>query len=239
MSGTPFFSKLLDGLENFDSGLEKLKRQTDIRFIPWKTLHNLREIAPLIPESYDILFSPPKKIADIGAADGDISFFLESNGHICDMYDYAAINWNGLRGARAIKQMRNSNVRIFDMDLNAQFSLNSEYDIIFLFGVLYHLKNPFYMLETCSTVAKYLFLSTRIAKRFRLGAPDVSTFPAAYLLGPDEANNDATNYWVFTEAGLRRLIERTGWSIIGYRATGSGDGVVPVFVEICSAGIAG
>jgi hypothetical protein len=48
----------------------------------------------------------------------------------------------------------------------------------------------------------------------------VSAVPAAYLLGPDESNNDATNFWVFTDAGLKRLLDRTGWDLVTYRTLG-------------------
>jgi hypothetical protein len=44
--------------------------------------------------------------------------------------------------------------------------------------------------------------------------------PVAYLLGPIECNNDNTNYWIFSEAGLRRLLYRTGWVIENYLTMG-------------------
>jgi hypothetical protein len=54
-------------------------------------------------------------------------------------------------------------------------------------------------------------MSTKIARL----SPDHETvlrdLPLAYLLDDREANNDPTNYWIFSEAGLRRLIKRTGW----------------------------
>lgn len=36
----------------------------------------------------------------------------------------------------------------------------------------------------------------------------------AYLLGPDECDNDSTNYWIFSRAGLQRLVERAGWEVL-------------------------
>jgi hypothetical protein len=39
--------------------------------------------------------------------------------------------------------------------------------------------------------------------------------PLAYLLDHREANDDATNFWIFSPAGLRRLAKRTGWRVIG------------------------
>ena len=37
---------------------------------------------------------------------------------------------------------------------------------------------------------------------------------AAYLLGPAELNNDASNYWIFSDSSFRRLAERAGFSIV-------------------------
>ena len=37
--------------------------------------------------------------------------------------------------------------------------------------------------------------------------------PVAYLLSPNESNNDATNYWIFSMKGLERIFDRAGWYI--------------------------
>jgi hypothetical protein len=51
--------------------------------------------------------------------------------------------------------------------------------------------------------------------------------PVAYLLHPSEANNDPTNYWIFSEAGLRRILDRTGWDLCDYATTGFEQGSDP------------
>ncbi|PYI58692.1 MAG: hypothetical protein DMC59_07840, partial [Verrucomicrobia bacterium] len=104
--------------------------------------------------------------------------------------------------------------------LDSQFNLSAEkYDAIFLLGVLYHLKNPFFVLEKLAGVARYCFLSTRIARQTDNGQP-ISQGPIAYLLGPSECNNDSTNFWIFSAEGLKRLINRTGWSVLSYLSVG-------------------
>lgn len=127
---------------------------------------------------------------------------------------------NGLQGARVLKQVFNSKADIFDINIDAQFQLERNYDILIVLGILYHLKNPFYLLETLARKSRYLLLSTRIARFMAADSPDVSSFPIAYLLSPTESNNDSTNYWIFTEAGLRRLIDRAGWNVVGFRSVG-------------------
>jgi hypothetical protein len=56
--------------------------------------------------------------------------------------------------------------------------------------------------------------------RFTPEGLNIRDTPAAYLVGPDELNQDWTNYWIFSEAGLKRLIFRTGWEIGSYLTTG-------------------
>jgi hypothetical protein len=51
--------------------------------------------------------------------------------------------------------------------------------------------------------------------------------PVAYLLGPSECNNDYTNYWIFSDAGLRRILDRTGWAIEDYLIVGQTEDADP------------
>jgi hypothetical protein len=161
-------------------------------------------------------------VADIGAADGDTSFFLESLGNAVDIVDYAPTNFNGLRGAARLKGHLNSSVTIQNLDLDAQFTLPRErYDVAFFLGILYHLKNPYYVLETLARRVDRCFLSTKVTKFTRPGGLYIEPAPLAYLLNPDEANNDATNFWVFTVAGLMRLLDRTGWDVLDSMTVGN------------------
>lgn len=77
------------------------------------------------------------------------------------------------------------------------------------------------MLETLAKSSLYCFVSTKIAQF----SPDMHTYfehlPIVYLLYAGEANNDLSNYWVFTDAGFRRLLERTGWEILDYMCYGN------------------
>jgi hypothetical protein len=40
------------------------------------------------------------------------------------------------------------------------------------------------------------------------------------LLAPQECNNDDTNFWIFTDEGLKRLADRTGWKVLSYLTVG-------------------
>jgi tRNA (mo5U34)-methyltransferase len=160
------------------------------------------------------------KIADIGSADTDLAFFMEKMGFSVDVIENRLTNFNLLEGARIMKEALGSSVTIREIDLDSQFPLLSQkYDAIFLLGILYHLKNPFFILERLARMTKYCFLSTRIASQ----TPDghrLSPYPLVYLLDPQECNNDNTNFWIFSDQGLKRLIKRTGWDLIAYTTTG-------------------
>src|SRR6516164_5044778 len=82
-------------------------------------------------------------VADIGCSDGDLAFFLESLGCKVQAIDHPIANHNGMQGLKALRQALASKVEIHTVDLDSQFMLpNDHYRLVFLLGVLYHLKNP-------------------------------------------------------------------------------------------------
>ncbi len=95
-----------------------------------------------------------------------------------------------------------------------------QYGLVCLLGILYHLKNPFFVLETIARKSRYCLLSTRIARYGVDAGLEMENAPLAYLLSPDECNNDATNFWIFSFAGLLRLADRCGWRVLEQRRVG-------------------
>ena len=161
-------------------------------------------------------------VADIGCSDGDLAFFLESLGCKVRAIDHPLSNHNGMRGLRTLREALGSSVEIHTVDLDSQFTLLSEhYRLIFLLGVLYHLKNPYYVLEMLARQCDYCVLSTRITNTLPGHGLKLGDSPIAYLLDEDELNNDETNYWIFSEAGLRRLLKRTRWEICDLYVAGA------------------
>lgn len=161
-------------------------------------------------------------VADIGGADGDLAFVLErACGWKVDMIDTAAANANGLRAARALRDQLGSTVAVWDIDLDAQFRLPAErYGLVLLLGILYHLQNPFYVLRALSEQSEHLLLSTRVARLAGPNRTSIGALPIAYLVDPTETNNDPTNYWMFSPAGLDRLVRRAGWTILDQLSVG-------------------
>lgn len=201
----------------FKQELESIKadnRPKEFTWYGYDILRCLHHFSRLFPSSLVRQFEQLKgPVADIGGADGDLAFLFERAGIEAELIDYPPTNWNHLRGAYRLKELLQSNVSIHEVDLDSQFELpHARYELIFLLAILYHLKNPFYVLEQLAARTRFLILSTRIARQTPDGT-EIKDAPLAYLVGPDECNNDATNYWIFSEAGLRQIVDRAGWDI--------------------------
>ena len=202
----------------------KLASRAESFWYPYRTLaniHTLEQVCAMAGlDLLQVCQGPYRKIADIGAGDGDFAFFLEKMGLSVEIIDNEYTNFNGLEGARVLKEVLNSSVEIRSVDLDSQFALpHQKYDAVFFLGTLYHLKNPFFVLEKLARVTTHCFLSTRVAKRTPDGQ-SLSPYPVAYLLAPQECNNDDTNFWIFTDEGLKRLADRTGWKVLSYVTVG-------------------
>jgi 2-polyprenyl-3-methyl-5-hydroxy-6-metoxy-1,4-benzoquinol methylase len=190
---------------------------------PYDSMNNLSILGQMLTGEYRHLLDPGTSpvIADVGAADGDVAFLLNSLGCEVDIVDHAPTNFNGLEGARLLARQLNSTVRVVDTDLDHHFTLPRErYDVVLFLGILYHLKNPYNALECLARYTRHCILSTKISKFSADRKTRIADIPTAYLLGPTECNNDATNFWIFSEAGLRRLFERTGWNIVTWKSVG-------------------
>jgi tRNA (mo5U34)-methyltransferase len=160
-------------------------------------------------------------IADIGAADGELAFFLETLGCRPTIVDYAPTNYNALQGAQRLREALGSKAEIIDTDLDNDPRFLGWYDLVLFLGALYHFKNPYGVLERLAKNSRYCLISTRIARRTPDRSIELAGHPVAYLVDPFETNNDPTNFWIFSEDGLRALVERTGWSILDYLTFGN------------------
>lgn len=212
---------------DFDKYLTDIKAELSPKsfsWYPYGSMNNFVHLDKLLSWKNRNFFNTNeiKTILDIGSADGDNSFFLESLGFKVDIIEYAPTNFNLVKGARLLKKRLKSKVNIYEMDLDSQFKLpKKNYDLVFFLGTLYHLKNPYYALEKLSESCNYCFLSTRITKFAPDKRTNVSNYSFAYLVDEKETNNDPTNYWMFTDTGLKRIIKRTGWNIIDYVTVGN------------------
>ena len=64
--------------------------------------------------------------------------------------------------------------------------------------------------------------SVRIASLTPDRRVNYGSLPMAYLVDERELNDDPTNFWIFSEAGLKRMMRRSGWNILNYATAGIG-----------------
>lgn len=218
-------SEFLQRGEMFRAELQALKHRLpvpDYGWYPYETLSALgiltKLIEPIFDEVAPALSTGP--VADIGCADGDLGLLCAYLGGKVDAIDHIESSFNQMRGIDVLREALGLPLDVHDIDLDGRFHLpRSDYRFVFFLGTLYHLKNPYYVLENLASHADWCVLSTRIAQVTAHQTP-IEEDPVAYLLDPREANDDPTNYWIFSPAGLLRLLSRAGWTVFGHERIG-------------------
>ena len=119
-------STLRRGAAEFELALGTQKHAAGGEGFPWYpygTMNNLVHLDNLLTGSNRNLANliGELPVADVGAADGDMAFFLETLGCKLDVIDYGPTNFNTLRGARLLKQVRHSSIDIHEVNLDAYF----------------------------------------------------------------------------------------------------------------------
>ncbi len=216
---------LLNRSRTFRDSLSGAKQTPPSAFdwYPYDTMASLDHLSPLLQQHFPLfaraLQSGP--VLDVGCGDGDLSCFFASFGSSVTAIDNPPTNYNWMNGVRDLRERLSLPLEIEERDVDTQFSLgDSSYGLTLLFGTLYHLKNPYYVLETLAKHSRYCVLSTRIAS-VTPSKTRIEKEPLAYLLDDREANDDASNYWIFSPAGLLRLAKRSGWKVVGHVLTNS------------------
>jgi tRNA (mo5U34)-methyltransferase len=212
----------------FHQRLQSIKSEAPlgqgVTWYPWYSLAAFEVLDGFLGADVDALqkLTGGDPVLDVGCGDGDIAFFLESLGIRVDTVDHVPTNYNAMVGVRTLKRLLKSGVAIHTVDLDERPNLpSSNYGLTVMLGVLYHLKNPFLVLETLARHSRHIFLSTRIASMTPDRKLDFGAQPMAYLVEEDELNDDDTNFWIFSEPGLKRLVQRSGWTVRHYTTVGA------------------
>jgi 2-polyprenyl-3-methyl-5-hydroxy-6-metoxy-1,4-benzoquinol methylase len=223
---------LLSQAAAFGKTIQQAKRAltVDFEWYPYDTISALWHIDKLLaPQHRDVLAPRGARVLDFGSQDGELAFFLESLGFEVVAADHPAYNHNGMRGIRALKAALGSHIAIHEIDADRPFTLpHDSYDLVLFLGILYHLRNPFYVLEELARRATHLMLSTRIARAYPGGAPMPRDLAIAYLLRENELNLDDSNYFIFSEPALRVLLERTHWEVRDFLTLGGAGASDPI-----------
>jgi 2-polyprenyl-3-methyl-5-hydroxy-6-metoxy-1,4-benzoquinol methylase len=207
--------------EAFRATLAAARKQCgrDIEWYQNDTLANALAVERLVGSEPQALLdlAGGKPVLDIGCADGELAFFMESLGCRAQAIDNPVTNFNNMLGVRALREQLGSKVEIHSIDIDSQFILpEGEYGFVLMLGLLYHLKNPFYVMEKLSKQSSYCLISTAITEYVPGLYENVAGASLGFLAGVYDVNRDSTNYWFFSDAGFRRLLERANWEIAGY-----------------------
>ena len=164
-----------------------------------------------------------------------------------DAFESTQSNFNKGEGLRRLNEAFGSAVSLTFTDVDFEFTLPRDYDLCFAAGIAYHLRNPMLVYITLARHCRFMVTNTRVidvspggnalkrvyweavSKVHRLrgiaaGETRFAKRSFSYLLERRELNNDPTNYWLFTPAGYRRLLNRCGWKILREAFVGSSIG---------------
>jgi tRNA (mo5U34)-methyltransferase len=211
----------------FEEHLRQLRGELatpDPGWYPWDSFGNLTMLERLLTGRRRFLdpLIGDHPVLDLGCGDGDLSFLFESLGYRVCAIDNPPTNYNLMAGVEALKIALDSSVRIEPLDLDGAFHLPvRRCGLALCLGILYHLKNPYRILETLAGHANYCLLSTAIARFVPDRSTEVNHLPVAFLAGRDGLGGDETNYWIFSETGLRTLVDRCGWEVCDWLVAGN------------------
>jgi len=152
-----------------------------------------------------------RTVLDIGAWDGFFSFEAERRGAdrvlATDSYCWNGDGWGTKAGFDLARRALNSTVEDQEIDvLDLSPQTVGVFDVVFFFGVLYHMKHPMLALERVfSVTGDYLIMSTFVdATSSR--RPMMAFYPDA------EANNDPTNWWGPNPPAVVAMLRAAGFS---------------------------
>jgi tRNA (mo5U34)-methyltransferase len=110
-------------------------------------------------------------------------------------------------------KLLNANINLVPMNVEDMDKLIPDFDVIFCFGLYYHIKDFYGLFEKCYKKCKQGGIV--IIEGALLDTKE----PVVYMVGPQELHNDPTNFWVPSVDGLCKTLWRIGFSgeIIGTR----------------------
>lgn len=146
-----------------------------------------------------------KTVLDIGAWDGFFSFEAEKRGArevvASDRLDGIDCNWGGTAGFEFCKKQLKSKVQYLKLNIENPPRLDP-FDIVFCFGVLYHLKSPLLAMENLAKLTNEVCL-LETAKSYLPGAPVLE-----YVPGQD---NDESNYFAPNDEWVIKAALKVGF----------------------------
>lgn len=174
------------------------------------------------------------RVLDIGCADGYFAFLMEQRGAT----EVVAVDYRRRTssGFDIVHRLLGSKVEFHDDNV---YKLTPEkygtFDIVLLFGVLYHLRNPLLALDTVRRMTRTggrLFAETCIiddAVQLADGttasmaevSPRLQDAPMWQFYKGASLNGDITNKWAPNMTGFRHIVEEARFEVVASGAYGS------------------
>lgn len=156
-----------------------------------------------------------KRVLDIGCADGYFSFLAEARGA-----DVVSIDSTPRSGYFVAHDALNSQAEFFHMSVyDIDPDILGMFDIVFFFGVYYHLKHPLLALERIASVTReYALIESEVTD---LSLPHNAA--ASLFFEFSELNNDPTNWWAPNIPCLIQTVRSAGFTqaeLVGQYADG-------------------
>jgi tRNA (mo5U34)-methyltransferase len=150
------------------------------------------------------------RVLDIGHAEGFFSFEAERRGsaEVIGIDNYPPMN-------------RKFNLCKYALGSKAQglmasvYELNPKtfgtFDMVFFFGVLYHLRNPIMALERIFSVCTGTLLMQTATGAHELDKPAAEFYPSGIMSGPRKEDWDPTCLWFPNPACCKAMLEHVGF----------------------------
>lgn len=151
-----------------------------------------------------------KSVLDIGAWDGFFSFEAERRGAArvvaADYFSWQGGGWGTKAGFNLAREALQSKVRDVEIDvMDLSPAAIGTFDVVFFFGVLYHLRHPLLALEKVASVASDMLLVETVVDLTEVERPAMAFYPAA------ELNGDVTNWCGLNESCTAAMLRDVGF----------------------------
>ena len=164
-----------------------------------------------LPESF-----AGRTVLDVGAWDGFFSLEAERRGAArvvaTDHYAWHGVGWGTGQGkagfdlAREARESRVEDLAVDVMDLSPERV--GTFDVVFFFGVLYHLPHPLLALERVASVTRGLLILETVVDMVGFRRPAMAFYPGR------ELGNDPTNWWGPNVPAVHAMLRTVGFAEI-------------------------
>ena len=155
-------------------------------------------------------------LADVGASNGYFSFEARRRGARVVAFDFRHKDNSGFGLAQYINglsDIEHHHVNVLDMKVETY----GQFDVVLALGLFYHTSDPYLSVANCAALSRKRLLieSTCIDESLPQGLRDqpIMRFIADPVRSPTgHVNGDRSNFWGFTSACLRSMLEDVGFA---------------------------